>query len=70
MAFLDELVLLSTTTLSNLCHREYALTLVATKKQLLSRNKVSLAEEGWTSMNKLAIMTVIAYYMDRNWALC
>jgi hypothetical protein len=25
--------------------------------------------DGWTSMNKLAITSVIAYYMDQNWAL-
>jgi len=39
------------------------------KKQLPVRNKVSLALDGWTSTNKLAITSVIAYYMDRNWAL-
>ena len=41
----------------------------AIKKQLLSQNEVSLALDGWTSMNKVAIRSVIAYYMDRNWAL-
>jgi hypothetical protein len=41
----------------------------AIKKQLPLRNKVSLALAGWTSTNKLAIMSDIAYYMDRNWAL-
>jgi len=41
----------------------------AIKKQLPSRNKVSLALDGGTSTNKLAITSVIAYYMDRNWAL-
>jgi len=65
----DDLVLPSTTTLRNICRREYALTVDAIKKQLPSRNKVSLALDGWTSMNKMAIMSVIAYYMDRNWAL-
>jgi len=45
------------------------LTVDAIKKQLPSQNKVSLALDRWTSMNKLAIMSVIAYYMDRNWAL-
>jgi len=39
------------------------------KKQLPQRNKFSLALDGWTSTNKLAITSVIAYYMDRNWAL-
>ena len=41
----------------------------AIKKQLLSQNEVSLALDGWASMNKVAIRSVIAYYMDRNWAL-
>jgi hypothetical protein len=67
---LDNQVLPPTTTLSNICHREYALTVDAIKKQLRSRNKVSLALDGWTSMNKLAITSVIAYYMDPNWGLC
>jgi hypothetical protein len=40
----------------------------AIKKQLQSTNKVSLDLKGWTSTNKLATMSVIAYYMDRNWA--
>jgi len=69
-ALRDNLVLASATTLSNICRREYALTLDAIKKQLLSQNKVSLALDGWRSMNKLALTSVIAYYMDRNWALC
>ena len=70
MALPDDQVLLSATTLSNICRREYALTVDAIKKQLLSRNKVSLSLDRWTSTNKLAIPSVIAYYMDRNWALC
>jgi len=60
----DDLVLPSATTLSNICRRNYALTVDAIKKQLLSRNKASLALDGWTSMNKLGITSVIAYYMD------
>jgi len=65
----DNLVLPSATTLSNICRREYALTVDAIKNQLPIQNKVSLALDGWTSTNKLAITSVIAYYMDRNWAL-
>jgi hypothetical protein len=38
-------------------------------KQLPLRNKFSLALDGLTSTNKLAITSVIGYYMDRNWAL-
>jgi len=69
-ALRDDLVLPSATTLSNICWREYALTVDAIKNQLPIRNKVSLALDGWTSTNKLAITSVIAYYMDRSWALC
>ena len=65
-ALRDDLVLPSATTLSNICRREYALTVDATTKQLPSQNKVSLALDGWTSTNKLAITSVIAYYMDLN----
>jgi len=65
----DDLVLPSATTLSNICRREYTLTVDAIKKQLPIRNKVSLALDRWTWTNKLAITSVIAYYMDRNWAL-
>jgi len=67
--FRDNLVLTSATTVSNICQRDYAVTVHAIKMQLLIRNNVSLAVDGWTSTNKLAITSVIAYYMDRNWAL-
>jgi len=62
-------VLPSSTTLSNIRRREYALTVDAIKKQLPSQNKVSSALDGWTSTNKLALTSVIAFYMDRNRAL-
>jgi len=65
----DDLVVPSATTLSNICRREYALTVDTIEKQLPVRNKVSLALDGWTSTNKLAITSVIAYYMYWNWAL-
>jgi hypothetical protein len=68
-ALRDDPLLPSATTLSNICRMEYALTVDAIKKQLPSRNKGSLALDGWTSTNKLAITSVIAYYMDRNWGL-
>jgi len=61
------LVLLSTTTLTNRCQREYALTVHAIKKQLPSRNNLSLALDGWTSRNTLVIVSVIIEYMDQNW---
>jgi len=62
-------VLPSATSLGNICRREYALTVDLITKQLLSRKKVSLALDGWTSTNKLAITLVIADSMSRNWAL-
>jgi hypothetical protein len=62
-------VLPSASTLSNICRKEYVLTVDAIKKLLLSQDKVYLALDGWTSTNKLAITSVIAYYMDLNWGL-
>jgi hypothetical protein len=56
-------------TLSNICWRDYALTMDAIPKQLPLRNKVSLALDRWTSKDKLAITAVIGYSMDRPWAL-
>jgi len=41
----------------------------AIKKQLPTKNKVSLALDGWTSTTKLAITSVIAYYIDHNLAM-
>jgi len=38
-------------------------------KQLPSQNEVSLALNRWTSTNKLAITSVIAFNMDQDWAL-
>ena len=35
----------------------------------MSWNKGILALDGWTSLNKLAITSVIAYYIDGLWAL-
>jgi len=68
-ALRSELLIPSASTLSNICRREYTLTVDAINKQLPSTNKVSFALEGWTSTNKLVITSVIAYYMDRKWAL-
>jgi len=65
----DDLVLTSATTLSKICRREYALTADATKKQLPLLNKLSVPLDGWTSTNELAITSVIAYYLERNWSL-
>ena len=62
----DDLALPSATTLSNICLRDYVLTAHAIEKQLPSQNQVCWAVDGWTSTNEPAIMSVIAYHMDRN----
>ena len=63
------LVLPSATTLSNICRSGYALTMDAFRNHLPSRNEVCVALYAWTLTIKLAIMSVITYYMDQNWAL-
>jgi hypothetical protein len=68
-ALRGQLVLPSASTLSNICRREYTLTVDSIKNQLPSANKVSLTLDGLTSTNTLEITSVIAYYMDRYWAL-
>jgi len=60
----------SATTLIDICQREYALTVDAIEMHLPSRNKVSYPLDGLTSMKKLAITSVVAYYMDLHWVLC
>ena len=62
----SELVLPSAPKLSKICRREYTQPVYAIMKQLPWRTKVSLAIDGWTSTNKLDLMSVIAYSMDRN----
>jgi len=69
-ALRDDSVLPSAWTLTNIGRKEYTLTVDALKKQFPSPSKVSLALDGWTSTEELAITSVIAYYMDRNSALC
>jgi hypothetical protein len=59
----------SISSLTNLLHREYETTLLAIKSQIPKGQKVSLALDGWTSKNNLAITSVIAYYIGRNWSL-
>jgi hypothetical protein len=63
-AFRDDLVLPSARTHSNIYRREYALTVDSIKQQVPVQNKVSLALDEWTLTNKLAITSVIAYYID------
>jgi len=66
----DDLVLPLATARSDIRPREYALTVDAIKKQLPSRGNVSLPSDWWTSPNTLAITSVFAYSIDRNWATC
>jgi hypothetical protein len=54
-----ELMPLSASTLSNIWRREYSWTVDSITKQLPSRHKVSLALDGWTSTNKLAITSLL-----------
>jgi len=65
----DDLILPSAKAVSNICRRDYAMTVDAIKKQLPLLNKVSLSLDRLTSRNKLAISSVIAHYMNQNWAL-
>ena len=59
----------SVRTLRNLLVKEYEMTLTAIKNQIPVGQKVSIALDGWTSQNRLAITSVILYYISRNWKL-
>lgn len=48
---------------------EYENTLQAIKNSIPKNQKVSLALDGWTSSNKLAITSVIMYYIAGDWKL-
>ena len=67
-ALRNDLVLPSAATLSNSSQREYSLSMDAIKKQLPWQNNVSFTLDRWTSTNKLAIMSIIACFMDPNCA--
>ena len=56
-------------TLTNLLAKEYDMTLVAIKDQIPVGQKISIALDGWTSQNRLAITSVIMYYISGNWKL-
>jgi len=68
-ALRTDLRLPSATTLSNICRMEYTPTVDAIQKQLLSRNIIILALDGWTSTNTQAITSIFAYNTERNWIL-
>lgn len=65
----SDLALPCANTLANICRREYDLTVEHIKAQLPSKNKISIALDGWTSTNRLAITSVIGYYLDPSWKL-
>jgi hypothetical protein len=69
LALRSDIRLPCASTLFNVCRREYALTIDAIREQLPKTNKISLAIDGWTSTNKLAITSVIGYYIARDWSL-
>jgi len=51
------------------CQKVYSLTADTIKKQLPSRDKVSVGVDRWTLKDKLAITSVTAYCMNSHWAL-
>ena len=59
----------SVATLTNLLAKEYEMTVTAIRDQIPVGQKVSIALDGWTSQNRLAITSVIMYYISRNWKL-
>lgn len=64
-----DLKLPSVSTLSRLLESEYDKTIEAIKHQIPLGQRVSIALDGWTSQNRLAITSVIMYYISRNWKL-
>lgn len=68
-ALSSDQVLPSAKNLSNVCQREYALAVDAIKNKLLWRNKLSLATDRLKLKNNLTVMAVIAYCMERDWAM-
>ena len=48
---------------------EYDSTIQTIRQSIPEQQKVSLALDGWTSSNKLAITSVIMYYISSDWQL-
>ena len=59
----------SVSTLRQLLATEYEKTTKAIQDNIPEGQKVGLALDGWTSGNKLAISSVIMYYISKNWEL-
>lgn len=56
-------------TLHNLLSREYSAAVVAIRNMLPRNVKLSLALDGWTSPNKIGVLSIIAYFVDESWNL-
>jgi hypothetical protein len=48
---------------------EYDITVQSIRRAIPKDQKVSLALDGWTSSNKLAVVSVIMYYISPDWSL-
>ena len=59
----------SVSTLHRLPATEYEKTTKAIRDNIPEGQKVGLALDGWTSGNKLAISSVIMYYISKSWQL-
>ena len=59
----------SVSTLRRLLSTEYEKTTQAIRDNIPEGQKVGQALDGWTSGNKLAISSVIMYYISKNWEL-
>jgi len=54
---------------SNICRKEHSLTVDAIQMELVSMNEVSLGLDGWSTTNKFAMTSVIAYVISRYWEM-
>ena len=55
--------------MQRLLQKEYQLAVLALQKLLPADAKVSIALDGWTSPNKMAILSIIGYYVTSDWHL-
>jgi hypothetical protein len=59
----------SATTLTRLLAKEYTMVLTCIRNILPGDSKISLAMDGWTSVNKRAIISIIASWINHNLVL-
>ena len=55
--------------MSHLLASEYKQAIIAIKDWFPKDSRISIALDGWTAINKLALLSVIAYHIDINWNL-